>query len=358
MTTIILCGGAGTRLWPASKPEKPKQFAHLLEGPTLFQRAVLRNLAVSDRFVIVTNRAHLELAAAQFVEAAGGKKSVSFVLEPAGRNTAPAVALAALVVAAASGQDELILVVPADHVVADEGAYREAVGLARRAAVSGRLVTFGIRPESPETGYGYIKAGLPFETCKGILEVAAFHEKPDKAKAEAYLAAGNFFWNSGMFLFNTGAIVEEFERWAPEMLEASRRALSSAETKEHGGNSVAAIRPEDMAAIPADSIDYAVMEKSSKVAVVPVSMGWNDMGSFDAVYEASKRDRAGNVLPDDALALDSSNCFVLAPGLKVHLSGVSDLIVVQDGDRLLIVKRGRSQSVKDLAAADVKAGRS
>lgn len=350
MTIVILCGGAGTRLWPASRPERPKQFVRLLEGPTLFQRAVLRNLPLADRFLVISNRLHLDLAREQFASVAGeASPPASFLLEPAGRNTAPAVALAALHTSIAAGSGELMLIVPSDHEVADEAAYREAVGRACGAARQGSLVTFGIRPESPETGYGYIEAGNPVDGAPGALAVRAFHEKPARGKAEAYVAAGNFLWNSGMFVFSAGSVLREFALHSPDILEASKVAIASAVSV---AGVAYAIRAEDMARIPADSIDYAVMEKSGRVAVIPVSMGWNDLGSFDAVYEASSRDADGNVLPADALALDSENCLVLAPDLKVRLSGVSDLVVVQDGDRLLIVRRGATQSVKDMAAAD------
>lgn len=359
MTTIILCGGAGTRLWPASRPERPKQFARLLEGPTLYQRTILRNLAISDRFLVVTNRMHLELAAEQFEESAGAGRPVSFLLEPMGRNTAPAVALAALETAEALGPTEPLLIVPADHEVRDEAAYRGAVARAGRAAAEGMLATFGIAPDFPETGYGYIEAGEALGGSLaggGILGVKAFREKPPLEKAKEYLAEGNFYWNSGMFVFGAGTAIEEFGHYAGATLEASRHALAGAERRQFKGHAVVAIRDDGMAAIPANSIDYAIMEKSRRVAVIPVSMGWNDLGSFDALYDASDRDEAGNALQKGTIAQDTSGCLVLAPGLKVRLSGVSDLIVVQDGDRLVIVKKGRSQSVKELAAADAKSG--
>lgn len=354
MTVTILCGGAGTRLWPASRPEHPKQFVRLLEGPTLFQRAVLRNIEVADRFIVVASRDHLDLARAQFREAAGRDMPVTFILEPAGRNTAPAVALAAL--EASRAGDDLMLVAPADHLVADQDAYVEAVRRALRGAAGpagpaeARLVTFGIKPEYPETGYGYIESGEAISP--GLHRVAAFHEKPSREKAEAYLAAGGFFWNSGMFVFSGALFLEELKVHAPDMLQAAARAFAAAEIRPEGRDRVVAVGREEMLAIPADSIDYAVMEKSRRVAIVPVSMGWDDLGSFDAVYAVSARDAAGNALPQSALALDSQSCLVIAPDLKVRLCGVRDLIVVQDGDRLLIVPRGMSQEVKRVAQAD------
>ncbi len=362
MTVTILCGGAGTRLWPASRPEHPKQFVRLLEGPTLFQRAVQRNLDVADRFIIVANRDHLDLARAQFRDIAGPAARVTYILEPAGRNTAPAVALAAL--EAQRAGDDLMLVVPADHLIADQDAYVEAVRRAARGATGSashtgsaeaRLVTFGIKPEYPETGYGYIESGQ--ELGPGLHRVAAFHEKPSRERAEQYLASGGFYWNSGMFVFPAALILSELQAHAPAMLLAARHAHATAEIRQTGDDRILAIDRNAMLAIPADSIDYAVMEKSRRVAIVPVSMGWDDLGSFDAVYAASARDAAGNALPPDALALDTESCLVIAPDLRVRLCGVRDLIVVQDGDRLLIVRRGDSQSVKRVAQADQESAR-
>lgn len=365
MTVTILCGGAGTRLWPASRPEHPKQFVRLLEGPTLFQRAVQRNLALADRFIIVANRDHLDLARAQFREIAGPAARATYILEPVGRNTAPAVALAAL--EAQRSGDDLMLVVPADHLIANQNAYVEAVRRASRgatgpavtssaadAAVPG-LVTFGIKPEYPETGYGYIEAGEAIGP--GLHRVAAFHEKPSRERAEQYLASGSFYWNSGMFVFPSALILSELQAHAPAMLLAARHAHATAEIRQTGDDRILAIDRNAMLDIPADSIDYAVMEKSRRVAVVPVSMGWDDLGSFDAVYAASARDAAGNALPASALALDAESCLVIAPDLKVRLCGVRDLIIVQDGDRLLIVRRGDSQSVKRVAQADQESTR-
>lgn len=298
----------------------------------------------------------MELARAQFFEVAGSDAKATFILEPIGRNTAPAVALAALETSSSISPDELMLIAPADHEVANEEAYHQAVERACLAASVGGLATFGINPDHPETGYGYIEAGSWFKglSCidEGILEVRAFHEKPSLDKAIEYLAAGNFFWNSGIFVFKASTILEELECHASTLINACWAAHAAAEVKMIHESRLLAIHADDMMLIPSVSLDYAVMEKSKRVAVVPVSMGWNDLGSFDAVHEVMRRDQSGNALPETAIALDCSNCLVLTPDLKVRISGINDLVVVQDGDRLLIVKRGQTQSVKSLAEAD------
>ncbi len=353
MTTIVLCGGAGTRLWPVSKSDLPKQFCDLLGGPSLFERTIARNAALGGRFVVVTNRAHREAARAQFGRSAPAGSRVEYLLEPAGRNTAPAIALACL----GLPPEETVLVVPSDHLVADEAAYLEAAGKALEAADVGLLATFGIAPEYPETGFGYIEAGER-PAGKPYLRVAAFREKPDRPTAEAYLASGRHFWNSGMFAFRAGAFLEELGRLAPAILEASRTARAKAilESGDGGRESTLRVAEADMLAIPADSIDYAVMEKSRLAATVPASFGWSDLGSFDALYAARAKDGDGNALSEGVVSVASKGCLALANGRTVVLAGVEDLVVVETPQAILVVKRGETQLVKAAVDAVKAAG--
>jgi mannose-1-phosphate guanylyltransferase len=342
MTNIILCGGSGTRLWPISRPEYPKQFCKLYGSKSLFQATVERNSAFSKDILVVTNAAHAPLAEEQ-LQALGRGGKASFVLEPVGRNTAPALALACLSLPA----DEIVLVTPSDHVIRDEVAYRRAVEDAVLAAQSGLLVTFGLEPEYPETGFGYIEAGEPLPGIPGR-SVSSFREKPSKEKAESYCREGNFFWNSGMFCFKAGAYLSELERYAPDILEASEKAYLNGTRPLITAHNSRCLMPQygDMAAIRAVSIDYAVMERTEKAGVIPCSIGWNDVGSFDALYDISEKDEAGNVLSESSLATDSRRNLVLGDGKKVVLVGLEDCIVVDTPDALLVVARGKSQGVK------------
>jgi len=358
MTNIILCGGAGTRLWPLSRSASPKQFVDLLGGPSLFERTVARNAPLSDRWLIVTGAAHQGLASAQFAAAAPAGATVDYILEPIGRNTAPAIALACLMLPA----DEPVLVTPSDHEIRDEAAYLRAVRSALAAAKAGRLVTFGLEASYPETGYGYVEAAVDSPGAKArldipgaetpVLSVASFREKPDRATAETYVAAGNYYWNSGMFAFTAGAFLEELGRYHPAMLAAARKALDSApaQTATHEPH-VRAIARADMEAIPADSIDYAVMEKSARVAVVPCSIGWNDLGSWDAIYDIRGKDGASNAADNHLLPLASTGNLVLSSGKRVVLLDVEDLLVIDTPDALLVARRGRSQDVKKVVDA-------
>ncbi|HUX38258.1 MAG TPA: sugar phosphate nucleotidyltransferase [Rectinemataceae bacterium] len=361
MTNLILCGGAGTRLWPLSRSASPKQFVDLLGGPSLFERTIARNAPLADRWLIVTGAAHQSLAATQFEKAAPAGSPVEYILEPMGRNTAPAIALACLALPA----DEPVLVSPSDHEIRDEAAYHAAARRAIAAARSGLLATFGLEASYPETGYGYIEASAPITKAAAaiaedppsgaegpLLRVASFREKPDRPTAEAYIAAGRYYWNSGMFAFTAGAFLEELGRHAPAMLEAARRALAAAPRPDARTWAIAAA---DMAAIPADSIDYAVMEKSERVAVVPCSIGWNDLGSWDAIYDIRSKDKDANASDGPVLPLSSSGNLLLSSGKRLVLVDVDDLIVVDTPDALLIARRGSSQDVKKAVDA-LKAG--
>jgi len=332
MKTVILCGGSGTRLWPLSRTLYPKQFYPLFKGHSLFQRTIERNLAHTSEFLIVVNQEQYFMAEDQF-RAMKTTIPARFILEPEGRNTAPAIALAALAV---SATDEM-LVVPSDHLIQNEAAYQAAVSRALVHARENQLVTFGIKPTHAETGFGYIEANG--ET------VVSFREKPDAQTAESYLASGKHFWNSGMFCFRAGAFLAALAKHAPKMHEACVHAWSGS-----GENSPARIDAALMKAIPADSIDYAVMEKSSQTKVIPTDMGWSDLGSFDALYDALPQDDEGNVHDPQTLHLNSHRNLVVADKRFVATIDVDDLVIIDTPDALLITRRGSAQKVKDVVA--------
>ena len=339
---VILSGGSGTRLWPMSRAERPKQLLALTAEETMLQLTAQR--ATGERFaapIVVANAAHADLVDEQL--GLVGAAAQALILEPVGRNTAPAIALAAI---AAGGGAEPLLVMPSDHVIADVPAFHRAIHAALPLVEAGWLVTFGIAPDAPETGYGYIKVGEAIG--EGVHRVDSFVEKPPREKAEEMLASGDHAWNGGIFLFRADIYLEALASYAPEMLAAAQSAM------EQGKRDGARIWPDPQAfaASPSESIDYAVMEKAPRVAVVPVDMGWNDVGSWDALHAISDRDDGGNVLRGDVVAIDTEHCMVRAePGKRVALVGVSDLIVVAHGDEILILPRGRSQEVKRLLEA-------
>jgi len=360
MTNIILCGGSGTRLWPVSRPDFPKQFCRFFDDTSLFQATVKRNRNLSEHTLIVTNAAQAAIAATQLAEL-GEAGHHSFVIEPVGRNTAPALALACL----ALDPEELVVITPSDHVIRDDKAYAAAVKLALEAAADGSLVTFGLRPEYPETGYGYIESAEAPDGRPGM-PVAAFREKPDRATAERYCAESRFYWNSGMFCFRAGAYLDELALHAPDLLSAARIAagratrtgsVPDAALDALGALGAPAIAPAraDMEAIPSISIDYAVMEKSHRVRVVPCSIGWSDLGSFDTLYDIAGKDDDANALQGDCVSIDSRRNLVLSDGRPVVLVGIEDCMVVDRPEALLVVARGHGQDVKK--AAEAMAGR-
>lgn len=342
---VILSGGSGTRLWPMSRPEMPKQMLALTAAQTMLQLTAGR--ARGEIFaapIVVANARHADMVEQQLADA--GARPQALILEPAGRNTAPAIALAAI--AAGRGR-EALLVMPSDHVIADIGAFHAAIERALPMVSQGWLVTFGITPETPEVGFGWIQIGE--EMAEGVHRVARFVEKPPLDAAEAMLASGDHAWNGGIFLFRADKYLEALAQFAPGMLIATEEAMAKARLDG------TRIYPDAtaFAASPDDSIDYAVMEKAERVAVVPVAMGWNDLGSWDALHAISERDDAGNVHRSDdggdVLAIDTKNCFVRSDGVRVSLVGVEDLIVVASGNDVLILPRGRSQEVKKLIEA-------
>ncbi len=349
---VILCGGNGTRLWPLSRESYPKQFLNLVHELTLLQDTVtrLQGLPELAPSLVVCNDEHRFMVAEQLRHL--GVAPGAVILEPVGRNTAPAAAVAALH-ATAAGEDPLLLVLPADHVIRDPVAFRAAVAGGLEQAGAGRLVTFGIVPEAPETGYGYIKAGDSLEGGR-LYVVERFVEKPDAATAQGYLDAGGYFWNSGMFLFRASRYLEELERLAPEMLAACRRALAQG----RGDLDFLRLERESFQCCPADSIDYAVMERTDDAAVVPLSAGWSDVGSWSALWEVGERDEAGNVVHGDVVSVDSRNCYVRSEGRLVATVGLDDLVVVETADAVLVAHKDRVQEVKQVVDRLKREGRS
>ena len=342
---VILSGGSGTRLWPMSRPEMPKQMLALTANETMLQLTAGRTQG--ERFaapIVVANARHADLVEQQLADA--GAPPQALILEPAGRNTAPAIALAAI---AAGGGGDALLVMPSDHVIDDVPAFHAAIEAAMPLVSQGWLVTFGIAPDSPEIGYGWIQIGDALQP--GVHRVARFVEKPPLDKAESMLASGDHAWNGGMFLFQADAYLEALAQFDPGILVATREAMDKARTEG------TRIYPDAtaFATSPDASIDYAVMEKAERVAVVPVAMGWNDVGSWDALHAISARDEAGNAHRSEGdgnvLAIDTRQCFVRSDGIRVSLVGVEDLIVVASGTDVLIMPRGRSQEVKKLIEA-------
>lgn len=341
LTNLILCGGIGARLWPLSRPDLPKQFAHILPGRTLFEQTVLRNREFCSRLAIAANAAQMQLARTQL--AGIGITEFSGVVEPVGRNTAPAIALFALGVP----EDEIVLVSPSDHVIADTVAYSRAVREAVDCAAAGHLVTFGITPTYAETGFGYIQQG---QTIPGssAWQVVAFREKPDSATAQSYVDSGKYFWNSGMFCFRAGTFLEELRKHAPEVHSACRIAFDGAGLS--NGLRVPAVQ--QMAEIPSVSIDYAVMEHTSLAALVPGNFGWSDLGSFEAVYDFLLKDAQANASTGERTEFQdaSGNLVVSAGGRRIVLLDVEDLMIVDTLDALLVTSRGSGQRVKEIKA--------
>ena len=336
ITPVILSGGAGTRLWPLSRTGRPKQLLSLTAAETMLQLTA-RRVPASEGFaapIVVANAAHADMIEAQLEKA--GTAGARLILEPLGRNTAPAIALAAL----ALPRDAIMLVMPSDHVIQDVAAFRAAIQTARPLVEQGWLATFGITPDGPETGYGYIKRGEPIG--EGVARVDSFVEKPDRETAEAYLATGRYSWNGGIFLFGAGAYLDALQLYAPDMLACVQKSMDNAV---HEGNRIFPER-HAFASSPGQAVDYAVMEKADKVAVVPVEMGWSDVGSWDALHAISARDDNGNAHHGEVLAIDTKRCMIRSEGPVVAAVGVKDLIVIATPDAVLIMPRGASQEVK------------
>ena len=343
---VILCGGEGTRLWPMSRRQMPKQFLPLISQRTMLQETALRasRLPGAQAPIIVCSERHRFLAAEQLREI--NVVPARIILEPIAKNTAPALAVAALSINENSASGNMVmLVLPADHLIRDEAAFSNAATLGAAAAADGTIVTFGITPEGPESGYGYIERGdvMPHAGC---FRVARFVEKPDPATARKFIAAGNFFWNSGMFIMTATRYLGELSRHRPRIVECTTAAWNARKDDDDFSR----IDEASFGTCPADSIDYAVMEQISDAAVVPVDLGWSDVGSWATLWEASVKDKYGNSLRGDIDIHDTHNSYIRAESRLVAVIGLDNVIVVETSDAVLVTSRDKAQSVKDIVS--------
>jgi mannose-1-phosphate guanylyltransferase/mannose-6-phosphate isomerase len=351
---VILSGGSGTRLWPLSRAMYPKQFIRFSEDqPETFLAAALKRLGGDAGFappIVVCNNDHRFLVKDEAERA--GVSPGAIVLEPVARNTAPAVAVAALLVEREDPAG-ILAVMPSDHVIRDEPRFVTAVRQAAEIAASGKLVLFGITPSAPHTGYGYIERGAPLAGFDGAFAVAAFTEKPDRQTAERYLASGGYDWNSGIFVFGARAFLAELERLEPAILAAAESALAGA----RDDLGFLRLDGEAFASAPGISIDYAVMERTSLAAVMPIDVGWSDVGSWSSVWELGDRDEEGNAVRGQALLEATRNCYVFSDKSLVATVGVSDLVIVDTPDALLVADRAKAEDVGKVVARLKETGR-
>lgn len=341
IVAVILCGGSGSRLWPLSRTLLPKQFLPLVSDKTLLQETVLRARALPEvtDLVLVGNEEHRFLVAEQLREI--GAAARLHLLEPEGRNTAPAAAAAAAALLAGQG-DATLLVLPSDHLVSGADRFHEAVSTAARLARTGKLVAFGVKPTGPATGYGYIRRGPPCEGFAAAYRVAEFVEKPAVERARQYLADGSYDWNSGMFVFGARRFLEELEKFRPEIRSAAERAVRN------GRPDLDFLRLDknEFAGCPADSIDYAVMEKTRDACVVAAGFSWSDIGSWSALWDVAPKDADGNVRRGDVFAERTAGCYLRAESRMLAAIGVKDLVVVETDDAVLIAHKDCAQDVK------------
>mgnify|MGYP000527738744 CR=1 FL=1 len=352
LVPVLLAGGSGTRLWPLSRKLHPKQFLRLNGEGSLLEETVARLAGVPDLAPVIAlgGEDHRFILAEHLRRQ--GQDAARIILEPVGRNTAPAAAIAALSVAREHGAETLMVLCPADHAITDVAAFQQALARACAAAEPGVMVTFGIQPDRPETGYGYIQAGA--ETAPGVRSLSRFVEKPDAVTAQQYLAAGDYFWNGGIFVFRAQTLLDEMSRHAPDILAACEAALDG------GAQDGPFLRldAEAFAACPEDSIDYAVMEKTAGAAVVPLDCGWNDVGSWNYLASLGERDEAGNVAQGDVLLENTQNTLVRAQDRLVAAIGTRDLVIVETKDAVLVSHSDALQQVKSVVARLEAAGRS
>jgi mannose-1-phosphate guanylyltransferase / mannose-6-phosphate isomerase len=348
MTPVILSGGSGTRLWPLSRGQYPKQFLPLTTKNTMLQETVLRlsGLAGLKNPIAVCNEDHRFMMAEQLWEI--GIKPAAIILEPVGKNTAPAVVMAALT---ATSEDEVLLILPADHVITKIDLFHAAITQANILATQGNLVTFGIVPTHPETGYGYIMKDSVH--LGSAYKVAAFVEKPDLVTAKNYVKSGDYLWNSGMFAFTAGNFLKELEKFNPEMLSICKQALCAAKHDLDFTRLDKAI----FSTCPSDSIDYAVMEKTDKAVVIPLDAGWNDVGSWSALWDVTDKDDFGNAISGDVLTVDTQNSYIYSENKLVTVIGVENLVVVETKDAVMIASKDRVQEVKQIVDQLKKLGR-
>ncbi|HAU68139.1 MAG TPA: mannose-1-phosphate guanylyltransferase/mannose-6-phosphate isomerase [Gammaproteobacteria bacterium] len=339
MVPVILSGGSGTRLWPYSRSAYPKQFLPLVSERTMLQETVLR-FNESDTPIVVCNEEHRFMVAEQLRSI--DVQANSIILEPVGRNTAPAIALAALRVL--QKEDQLLIVLPADHIIPDLDAFLAAVSTAESAAMQGDLVTFGVVPTYAETGYGYLKAGDARVGSSEVFSVDQFLEKPNVKNASKYIECGDYFWNSGMFLFKASRYIEELQKHAPEMVAACRAALELATDD----LDFVRVDKSSFEACPSDSIDYAVMEKTDRAVMVPLDAGWNDVGSWASLWSASEKDENGNSIKGDVIAEDTTDCYIQGESKLIATVGLESVVVVQTDDTILVATKDKVHNVKQI----------
>ena len=328
MKAVILCGGAGTRLWPISRQSSPKQFAPIFNGKSLFQLTIERNLPHVDGLIVVVNEKQLSLCQSQIPQEIASQ--TDFIIEPTGRNTAPAIALAALLT------EDNLLVLPSDHLIKDLEQYKNSIQKAHEYSQLNNLVTFGIKPTYPETGYGYIEA-------KGH-DVESFKEKPELDIAQKYIESGNYYWNSGMFCFQSTTYLNELKNYRNDIYSTAKVAFDNANVNER----IYRIDLNQMKEIPSESIDYAVMEKSQIVKIVPSDIAWSDLGSFDSLYDELDKDDNGNTFSSNYIQHNSKNNLILSNKRIITTFDVEDLLIVETQDSILIGKKGESQNVKKI----------
>lgn len=340
MIPVILSGGSGSRLWPLSRQQRPKQFLPVVDDVTLFQSTLqrLNGLSGLEAPLVVCNEDHRFMVAEQLRQLDLHNQGI--VLEPVGRNTAAAIALAALKIEPVD-PEAVLLVLPADHVIRDKAAFHKAITLAEQEAQNGSLVTFGIVPTHPETGYGYIQADSENGAANSVKR---FVEKPDLETAEKYLASGEYFWNSGIFMFRADAYLRSLGDFQPDVLSACKAAM----VDHSDDGDFVRVEDESFSKSPDISVDYAVMEKTEHAVVVPLDAGWNDVGAWSAVWEVGNKDKAGNVIRGDAVLLNASNNLVYSEKRLVSLVGVEDLVVVDTKDATLVAKKDQVQHVKEV----------
>ncbi|MHB1661370.1 MAG: mannose-1-phosphate guanylyltransferase/mannose-6-phosphate isomerase [bacterium] len=352
MTNVILCGGSGTRLWPISRTYFPKQFYKFINNMSLFQLTALRNAKLCNDFLIVTNKEQYFIALDQLEEI--GIKNYRFILEPVSRNTAAAVALSCF--DGVKNCADLLFITPSDHLIKNISAYEKAIDIARGASIKGNIIMFGIKPAYPETGYGYIEVVSKNNisssggniSAENIFDVSSFKEKPDKQTAEGYISKGNFYWNSGMLMLKPEITLEELKKLCPDIYENSKQAYENAAKENSEG--MVRIKEKDMVKIEENSIDFALLEKTKLVRVIPSDIDWSDLGNFDSIYNELEKDENNNAVSSasDTLNFNSKNNLIMSNGKMIATIDVEDLIVINTDDAILISKKGSSQDVKKI----------